>query len=110
MARTNSPGLFAAIALALLVSTSVPGLSEQNRVSEPPARRPPPPPSGPTPRTPDGKADLDGVWVVSGSTALPGDPSYTPAFKKIYDERKANKGKNKGKEDPSSVCLPNGAV
>jgi hypothetical protein len=37
---------------------------------------------------------------------LPGDPSFQPAFKKIYDERKANKGK----DDPESICLPDGAV
>src|SRR5580704_5581516 len=98
MARTNS-GYLAAIALAL-------DASAQNRVPEPPARKPPPPPTGATPRTPDGKVDLSGVWVISGSINLPGDPSYQPAFKKIYDDRKANKGKG----DPESICLPDGAV
>jgi hypothetical protein len=100
MARTNNKLLAGVLAVCPLV------LAQQTRVPEPPARRPPPPPSGATPRTPDGKVDLSGVWVVSGSTLLPADPSYQPAFKKIYDERKANKGK----DDPSAVCLPNGAV
>ncbi len=59
MARINS-GYLATFALALLASA-------QNRVPEPPARKPPPPPAGATPRTPDGKVDLSGVWVVSGS-------------------------------------------
>jgi len=68
------------------------------------ARKPPAPPSGPAPRL-DGKLDLSGVWVPT-TTLLPGDPSYQPAFKKIYDERKANKGK----DDPEKFCLPNGAV
>ena len=69
------------------------------------ARKPPAPPSGPTPHTQDGKVDFSGVWVPT-STLLPGDPSYQPWAKKIYDERKANKGK----DDPERLCLPNGAV
>ena len=69
------------------------------------ARKPPAPPSGPTPRTPDGKVDLSGVWVPT-STLLPGDPSYQPWAQKVYDERKANKGK----DDPERYCLPDGPV
>jgi hypothetical protein len=70
------------------------------------AKKAPAPPAGPTPRMADtGKVDLSGVWVPT-STGLPGDPSYQPAFKKIYDERKASKGK----DDPEKFCLPNGAV
>jgi hypothetical protein len=69
------------------------------------AKKAPAPPAGPTPRAEDGKVDLSGVWAP-GSTLLPSDPSYQPAFKKIYDERKANKGK----DDPEKFCLPNGAV
>ena len=69
------------------------------------AKKAPAPPSGPTPRAEDGKVDLSGVWVPVSIT-LPNDPSYQPAFKKIYDERKANKGK----DDPEKFCLPNGAV
>src|ERR1700724_165823 len=66
------------------------------------AKKAPTPPSGPTPRNTDtGTVDLSGVWVP-GSTLLPSDPSYTPAFKKIYDEQKANKGK----DDPEKFCLP----
>ena len=67
------------------------------------ARKPPAPPSGPTPHMQDGKVDLSGVWVPT-SIVLPGDPSYQPLAKKIYDERKANKGK----DDP--MRLPDGAV
>jgi hypothetical protein len=69
------------------------------------AKKAPTPPAGPTPRTQDGKVDLSGVWVP-GSTLLPSDPAYQPWAKKIYDERKANKGK----DDPERVCLPDGAV
>jgi hypothetical protein len=69
-------------------------------------KKAPAPPAGPTPRNSDtGTVDLSGVWVPT-STVLPSDPSYTPAFKKIYDERKANKGK----DDPEKFCLPDGAV
>jgi hypothetical protein len=53
----------------------------------------------------DGKVDLSGVWVPT-STLLPGDPSYQPWAKKLYEERKANKGK----DDPERFCLPDGAV
>jgi hypothetical protein len=70
------------------------------------ARKAPAPPSGPAPKTPEGKADFSGVWVLSGSTTIPGEPSYQPWAKKLYDERKAAKGKG----DPESFCLPDGAV
>jgi hypothetical protein len=69
------------------------------------APKAPPPPSGPTPRTENGKVDFSGVWIPT-STRLPSDPSYQPWAKKIYDERKAAKGK----DDPEKVCLPDGAV
>src|SRR5579872_3236620 len=91
---------------AALLLLAAPLFAQVKFVPEPPARKPPPPPSGAAPRAADGKVDLSGVWVVSGSTNLPSDPSYTPEFKKIYDQRKANKGK----DDPEKFCLPNGAV
>jgi hypothetical protein len=69
------------------------------------ARKAPAPPAGPTPRTEDGKTDFSGVWVPT-TTLLPSDPSYQPAAKKLYEERKANKGK----DDPEKFCLPDGAV
>ena len=95
-----------AVALAmcsLLVSTS----SGQTKKGVPAvvARKPPAPPSGPTPRAADGKVDLSGIWVPD-SILLPGDPSYQPWAKKLYEERKANKGA----DDPERLCLPDGAV
>ncbi len=64
------------------------------------------PPAGTTPR----RAGRQGGSIrTSGfprSTLLPSDPSYQPWAKKIYDERKANKGK----DDPERICLPDGAV
>src|SRR3984885_12832852 len=95
-----------AVALAmcsLLVSTS----SGKTKKGVPAvvARKPPAPPSGPAPRADDGKVDLSGIWVPV-STLLPGDPSYQPWAKKLYEERKANKGK----DDPEHLCLPDGAV
>src|SRR5579862_9185908 len=92
--------------LAFLVLAAVPLFAQVKSVPEPPVRKPPPPPAGSTPRALDGKVDLSGVWVLSGSPNLPSDPAYTPEAKKLYDQRKAGKGK----DDPSAVCLPNGTV
>jgi hypothetical protein len=95
--------------IAVLLTLSLAPAFAQTKltvVPTPVAKKPPAPPSGPTPHTPEGAVDLSGVWVISGSINLPGDPSYQPAFKKIYDDRKANKGKG----DPESICLPDGAV
>ena len=69
------------------------------------ARKAPAAPAGPTPRTEAGKVSFEGVWVPT-NVNLPGDPSYTPEFKKVYDARKANTQK----DDPERYCLPNGAV
>jgi hypothetical protein len=104
------------LANSILASTAVltvfsiflaPSMRGQEKKGVPPvvARKPPAPPSGPTPRAEDGKVDLSGVWVPE-NILLPGDPSYQPWAKKLYEERKANKGK----DDPERLCLPNGAV
>jgi hypothetical protein len=71
-----------------------------------PARKAPKPPAGPTPRTEDGKVDLSGVWVLSGSPVLSAEPSYQAWAQNLYNQRKAAKGKG----DPESFCLPDGAV
>lgn len=55
---------------------------------------------------PDGALDLSGVWVLTGNPDLPGKPAYQPWAQKLYEEQKANNGK----DDPSAVCLPNGLV
>ena len=74
-------------------------------VNPPPARKPPAAPSGATPRTSDGKVDFSGMWVLSGSPNLPGEPSYRPAALKLYQERKANPT-----ADPERYCLPDGVA
>jgi hypothetical protein len=79
--------------------------AQSGGVPPPQARKAPSPPSGPTPRTHDGKVSFAGVWVPT-STKLPSDPSYQPWAKALYEQRKANNGK----DDPERLCLPNGAV
>jgi len=79
---------------AVLLFLSVPALSQQAKND------------GPAPRALDGKVDLTGVWIVSGSPNLPSDPAYLPAAQKLYNERKASGGKG----DPEKACLPNGVV
>jgi hypothetical protein len=107
--RLNS--IFASVVAvgALLVDTTLCAQQKKgypNGVPPVPARKAPAPPSGPTPKTPEGKTDFSGVWVLSGKTTLPSDPPYQPWAKKLYDERMAAKGKG----DPESFCLPDGAV
>jgi hypothetical protein len=61
---------------------------------------------GSSPRALDGKVDLSGVWIISGSTDLPSDPAYLPDAQQLYNQRKASGGKG----DPEKQCLPNGVV
>src|SRR5215471_21630623 len=66
----------------------------------------PPPPQGPTPRMPDGKPDLSGVWL-SGNYSfgnLGGPLPLQPWAQKAMEERRATHGK----DDPEAKCLPGG--
>jgi len=54
---------------------------------------------GPAPRTPDGKPDLNGVWVAE---ATPERPVMTPWALMVLEDRY----KNNMKDYPYSVCLP----
>ena len=89
-------------------------------VSAPPGRgvggrgRGPQEPPKPTPRLPDGTVDLGGkgawapIWVLDWANARyvekAIDVPFTPAGKKLYDERIATKSK----DDPEGYCLPAG--
>jgi hypothetical protein len=106
--RSSAPrACRAAAVLGALFSLMVPSMNGQTKKGVPAvtARKPPAPPAGPTPHADDGKVDLSGVWVPD-NILLPGDPSYQPWAKKLYEERKASKGA----DDPERLCLPDGAV
>jgi hypothetical protein len=70
------------------------------------AQKAPAPPAGATPRAENGKVDFSGVWAPPANINLPSDPAYQPSAKALYEQRKADKGK----DDPERVCLPDGAV
>jgi len=64
---------------------------------------PHPTPAGPTPRTPDGKPDLSGVWWAQ-RTVDPGKPEPLPWADALQRERAANNSK----DAPGAHCLPRG--
>jgi len=61
-------------------------------------------PAGPTPRMPDGKVDLSGVWDPGFSFANLGQVPLQPWAEKIYKERRDTLSK----DDPEARCLPAG--
>src|SRR5579859_1739707 len=61
-------------------------------------------PTGPTPRMPDGKPDLQGVWTPGLSFANMGQVSLQPWAQELYQQRRATLSK----DDPEGHCLPAG--
>src|SRR5271154_1714852 len=61
-------------------------------------------PQGPTPKMPDGKPDLSGVWTPTNFMLMGGQPSLQPWADALYKERRANLSK----DDPEGSCLPAG--
>jgi hypothetical protein len=62
-------------------------------------------PAGPTPRMPDGKPDLSGIWH-NQRTIDPGKPETKPWAEAVVKERVANNSK----DSPYSRCLPLGIL
>jgi hypothetical protein len=62
-----------------------------------------PAPAGPTPKMPDGKPDLQGVWTPVNFASM-GQISLQPWAEAVYQERRGNLSK----DDPEGHCLPAG--
>lgn len=67
--------------------------------------------SAPAPRTPDGKADITGLWITDGRYVAdiakdlkPGSVPYQPWAEALYQKRRANESK----DDPTGHCIPGG--
>jgi len=63
----------------------------------------PPPPDGPTPRTPDGRPDLSGMWLGGPATPELDLQPWAEALTKARAE-------DNSKDFPPSLCLPFGPV
>jgi hypothetical protein len=71
--------------------------------------------TAPAPRLSDGKPDLSGIWLgdqwqpagrraSAPGNARPEVPAMLPWAEKVYNERRANQGK----DDPEARCMPQG--
>lgn len=63
-----------------------------------------PTPTGPTPKMPDGKPDLSGVWTPGLSFTQMGQVPLQPWAQEVYKQRRDTLSK----DDPEGHCLPAG--
>jgi hypothetical protein len=90
----------AVMALAFLQTTA----SAQRGFLEGEPKPPAPIPGGPTPRMPDGKPNLSGVWNSPNFGSLGGPLPLQPWAQKLADDRR----KTGELDDPEAKCLPSG--
>jgi hypothetical protein len=116
MSRATSQWILPAFVLAVAAAVSAPLLSGQFPAEstipkdQRKTRKIAKGPDGPTPRTPEGKPDLSGVWGYAGYTSDiakdydVGQLPMTPLGEALFLERQANQGR----DDPEARCLPTG--
>ena len=88
-----------AVLLALMAVSAEPSLAQQRRQ---------PPPTGPTPRLPDGKPDLSGIWNGGGPVGDIAQGLAKGETIPLLPSAEAIMKARQSKDDPEANCLPTG--
>jgi hypothetical protein len=105
--------MFGRLILVLLLFAAVPAWAQWFKIPTPGIPRTAdgrPNLTAPTPRGPDGKPILSGIWQMNGkylqdiaADMKPGEVPYQPATEKLFNSRRNGAG---GKNDPAARCIP----